>query len=280
MIIKEFAPAKLNLCLHVTGQRVDGYHLLDSLVAFADVGDHVVVEKSDTHATSLTVTGPMATGVPTDGSNLVYKAAALFPPHCATKITLHKTLPSAAGIGGGSADAAATLRAMARLWGLPLPGVDAQLSLGADVPICMDQTPKRMQGIGQDITAIPDMPNMAVVLANPMRPVPTGPVFHALTQKNNPPIMGDIPQHKTPAEFAGWLEKQRNDLQPPALQTCPIVGDVLAQLAHTAPLLARMSGSGGTCFALYETPDQATLAAQTIQSAQPGWWVRPGMLMR
>lgn len=269
-VIIQPAPAKVNLCLHVTGKRDDGYHLLDSLVVFADCGEWVSVAKAD--VTSLTVTGEGAADVPTDASNLVLQAAGLFPAECTTAISLHKALPVAAGLGGGSADAAATLRAMAQLWGLPVPDVDAQLTLGADVPVCMTQNPKRMQGIGEVVTDVKNLPALHMVLVNPRVPVPTGPVFQALQSTQNPGLP-EMPNSTMIGGWASWLQSCRNDLEPPAWALHPKVDLVLKTLSQGNPLLYRMSGSGGTCFVLTEDAGLAGLIAKDIKAAQPNWWV-------
>lgn len=276
MTISETAPAKVNLSLHVTGRRADGYHLLDSVVVFADISDRIDLRKAD--VTTLTVTGPLADGVPTDASNLVMQAAALFGAHCPTHITLHKHLPAAAGIGGGSADAAATLRAMAQLWDEPLPDMPSQLALGADVPVCVAGRSFRMQGIGDRLTALPRLPELGIVLANPMQGVPTGPVFTALTGVDNDGLPAAPQSWDRPTVFE-WLAMQRNDLQAPAIQICPAVQDVLDALNDARPALARMSGSGGTCFALFENRTQAESAASVIAKDHPNWWVQAGSVL-
>ncbi|MBK5934498.1 4-diphosphocytidyl-2-C-methyl-D-erythritol kinase [Rhodovulum imhoffii] len=268
MTVEAFAPAKINLTLHVTGRRADGYHLLDSLVVFADAGDRLICAPAE--GLSLMVTGPRAGGVPTDGRNLVLQAAALFDgPGVA--ITLEKNLPAAAGIGGGSSDAAATLRALAALLRRPLPAAEAVLALGADVPVCLCPRPVRMRGVGEVISAAPEMPRMGLVLVNPGVEVPTPVVFGALAEKTNPP-MPDLPGWNTAADLAGWLKVQRNDLESPARLHAPVIGDVLEALAATPGcLLARMSGSGATCFGIYGTQAAAQNAAQRLHGR---WWVQ------
>lgn len=264
--IRAFAPAKLNLCLHITDQLPSGYHALDSLVVFADVGDVITVSKSD--KMTLTITGPYGQGLTSDGENLVSRAAALFGDRCPTAITLVKNLPVSSGIGGGSADAAATLRAMAQLWGQHVPDVAAQLRLGADVPVCMHQTPVRMQGIGGEISTFRDVPELHLVLVNPNVAVSTPQVFSAITQKQNPDLSDVL---DTP--FLEWLGAQRNDMQVAASQLHPVIGDVIKSL--DGALLARMSGSGATCFGVYPTKKAATEAAQIIAQHHPDWWVKP-----
>ena len=266
-----FAPAKINLTLHVTGVRDDGYHLLDSLVAFAATGDRVTVREAE--ETRLTVTGPRAGGVPTDGSNLVLRAADLLPgPPVA--ITLEKHLPAAAGIGGGSADAAATLRALARLRGTAPPAPEEALRLGADVPACLVARPCRMSGIGEEIAEVPPLPPVWFVLANPGAPVATPEAFGALGRKDNASMPPELPHWPDAAAFARWLATQRNDLEDPARVLAPAVGVVLSRLAATEGcLLARMSGSGATCFGLYASAPEAEAAAASLRGMHAGWWI-------
>lgn len=265
-----FAPAKVNLCLHVTGQRADGYHLLDSLVAFADLGDRLTLTPSP--VLRLSVTGPLAAGVPTDGRNLALKAARLMGQ--GADITLEKHLPAAAGIGGGSSDAAAALRAMSDLTGWPLPPLKTLLKLGADVPVCLLAKGARMRGIGEqvDLAALPATP---ALLVNPRVEVPTPAVFAALTNKDNPPLPETLPTWPDPASLIAWLKTQRNDLQAPAIEAQPVIKDVLAALAATEAGLFRMSGSGATCFGVFEDAAARDRAAAHIARAQPGWWTQP-----
>ena len=268
-----FAPAKVNLALHVTGRRGDGYHLLDSIVVFAGAGDWLTLNASE--ALSLTVTGPRAAGVPADRRNLIWRAAELFPPGPGAAITLDKHLPHAGGIGGGSADAAAALCGLSDLWGLAMPGAEAILSLGADVPVCVAGCPMRMSGIGEVLTPLPPLPPLWLVLVNAGVEVPTGAVFSALARRENPALPA-LPTEgwADAAGFADWLCHTRNDLEPPAHAQVPVIGDVLDRLAaRPGCLMARMSGSGGTCFGLFGTESTAAEAAQAIAAAQPDWWV-------
>lgn len=273
-ITKVFAPAKVNLTLHVTGQRKDGYHLLDSLVMFADVGDRVTVMSAPKPL--FEVTGPRATGVPTDDTNLVVRAAALFdiPAH----IILSKYLPASAGIGGGSSDAAATILALSEITGdTCLP--EGVTDLGADVRVCLMRQAARMRGIGEDVIPCPGLPPLFAVLANPGIEVPTPAVFKALSNKANPPMPKRLPHGIKTREFIDWLASQRNDLEPPALSTAPVIADVLQALASLPEArLARMSGSGATCFALFETDKAAKGAAQLLSDQQPAWWIEPARL--
>ena len=274
MAIRRSAAAKINLCLHVVGQRADGLHDLQSAVAFLECGEWVELRKSE--RTELNILGPKAAELPVQDDNLILKAAALFPSNCQTEISLHKTMPVASGIGGGSADAAATLHAMAALWDLPLPDVAARVSLGADVPVCMGRAPVLMQGIGAQISPLGALPPLFACLVNPGRGLSTARVFEHLALKSNPPLE---PPPPVAAEFCAWLKRQRNDLQRPAVAAEPRIADVLEALDAQAPLLARMSGSGATCFALFETLAAAQDCAAAIQARQRSWWVASGALL-
>ena len=266
--VEEPAPAKINLALHVTGQRADGYHLLDSLVAFADVGDRVTVRPAA--RTSLRVTGPMADGVPAGAENAVLRAAALIG--VGAGITLDKHLPAAAGIGGGSSDAAATLRALARLAGIAVPG--DVLPLGADVPVCLLARVARMRGIGEAVEPVEGLPALDAVLVNPRLPVATPGVFARLKCRENAGMPEVFPRWRDGAECARWLAMQRNDLEAPARALCPEIGAVLDCLrAGAACALARMSGSGATCFGLYPDAGTAGTEAARIAAERPDWWV-------
>lgn len=269
----EPAPAKVNLCLHVTGQRADGYHLLDSLVVFAGVEDRVTARAD--RGFSLVIDGPEAFGITADSSNLVSRAAAAMGV-ADVALHLHKVLPVASGIGGGSADAAATLRALSRLTGRPLPPAPAVLALGADVPVCLAGRSTRMRGVGEVLTPLPPLPPCWIVLANPRVAVPTPRVFAALTSRSNPAVP-EPPATGWPnlAALAEWLrDRTRNDLAPAARTIAPVVAQVEAELSATqACAFARMSGSGATCFGLFPEASTATAAAAHLRSAYPGWWV-------
>jgi 4-diphosphocytidyl-2-C-methyl-D-erythritol kinase len=263
------APAKINLTLHVTGQRADGYHLLDSLVAFADLGDRLRVRPAA--EARLSVTGPMAEGVPVGPDNLVLRAAALMG--IAAEITLDKHLPAAAGIGGGSSDAAACLRALSLMSGQPVP--EDGLTLGADVPVCLLARAARMRGIGEVIAPVAGLPPLDAVLVNPGVPVSTPAIFRRLEKRDNPAMPEDLPAWPDAAALIDWLRTQRNDLQAPAVAEAAVVADVLREIEATQGCgLARMSGSGATCFGLYPDAGQATGAARAIGAVRPGWWVR------
>ncbi|MGB3407267.1 MAG: 4-(cytidine 5'-diphospho)-2-C-methyl-D-erythritol kinase [Jannaschia sp.] len=252
------APAKVNLSLHVTGRRMDGYHLLDSLVAFADIGDHLTVTPGD----GLTVTGPFAAGVPTDDTNLIRRALALAGVRRA--VTLDKRLPHPAGLGGGSSDAAAVLR----LVGANLT-LEEVLSLGADVPVCLLGRAARMEGIGEIVVPV-DLPRLSAVLVNPGVPAPTAEVFARLETRDNP-AMSAVPRFLKRLDLIRWIGQQRNDLEVAARNVQPIISEVLQALRASGAGLARMSGSGATCFGLY-ADDRAALSA-TSRLRRSGWWV-------
>ena len=273
--VKVFAPAKINLTLHITGQRADGYHLLDSLVCFADIGDHVSATPADAH--SLTLEGPEAKGLKGEGDNLVLRAAQLIAPDRGAALRLTKNLPVASGIGGGSADAAAALKALGQLFELNLPEASATLALGADVPACLTAQSLRMRGVGEIITPLPALPAAEIILINPRVAVSTPAVFAALEQKDNAPMSEKLPVWETLDEMAAWLDHQRNDLRPPAIAQQPVIEEVLSALRSTQACFVGMSGSGATCFALY--PKGAVEAASVLRNARPEWWVQAGALL-
>lgn len=284
--VVETAPAKINLTLHVTGRRDDGYHLLDSLVAFADVGDILTAAHCGT--VGLTLDGPFGARVPKGADNLVLKAAGLVAGGQDLAFTLDKRLPPASGIGGGSADAAAAIRAVLRLRSGDPAAVPARLAaldrgailgLGADLPVCLLSRPARMRGIGERLNHLP-FPEAPVLLVNPGIEAPTGAVFGALASPDNPPMPADLPRWADVGELAGWLAGQRNDLEAPARAIVPEIGTVLAALAvQPGALISRMSGSGATCFALFADIAAALRAGAAISRAHPRWWVAAGRLV-
>jgi 4-diphosphocytidyl-2-C-methyl-D-erythritol kinase len=276
----ESAPAKVNLFLHVGDRRADGYHDLTSLVVFSNVGDELTAEPHNELA--LEICGPFAASLDTSENNLVLRAARALQFQCAgmgrplqgAKLTLTKNLPLASGVGGGSADAAATLRTLNRLWALNL-AVDTlraiALTLGSDVPVCLDPKPQWMEGRGERLAPGPKLPELNLVLVNPKVEVPTAPVFLALKEKSGAARPGTPIVFSTARELSAWLTaKTRNDLQPPAIQIAPQIAIVLQALAQQPGcLIARMSGSGATCFALFETPGHANAAAAAMPAK---WW--------
>ncbi|HKR19511.1 MAG TPA: 4-(cytidine 5'-diphospho)-2-C-methyl-D-erythritol kinase [Stellaceae bacterium] len=280
------APAKLNLYLHVVGRRADGFHLLDSLVAFADIGDRVTV--SPAHNLNVAITGPFAAELsahdPTQ--NLVWRAAEALarelgrPP--GALIVLEKNLPIASGIGGGSSDAAATLMSLAALWDATLAPerlVALGATLGADVPICLVGQAAFVGGIGETIAPAPALPDAWVVLVNPRRELPTPDVYKSRQGPfGQPARFTHAPANA--AELAAILKQRRNDLGDAARAIVPEIDDVLATLAaRDGALLTRMSGSGATCFALFADEATAAAAAAHVRRAKSGWWVANGRLM-
>ena len=275
----EAAPAKVNLFLHVTGRRADGYHLLDSLAVFAEIGD--LVQASADEGLWLELAGPFGDGLRTVQDNLVMRAAralaGLRGVPARAHLRLVKELPVASGLGGGSADAAAALRALARLWAIePADGTTAA-GLGADVPVCLLGRAARMGGVGEVLTAAPGIPECGLLLVNPGAEVSTPAVFAARAggfsaPARLPPGWGDW------RAMAGDLAGLRNDLQAPAMALCPEIGEVLAAVAGLPGCgLARMSGSGATCFGLFA--DAAAAAAAAAALRRPGWWCWGGGLL-
>ena len=270
MTAHELAPAKVNLSLHVTGQRADGYHLLDSMVVFTQAGDLLEEVAPET---GLVIAGPEGAGLTTGPENLVSRAALLMGVS-EPALRLVKNLPVAAGIGGGSSDAAATLRLLARITGKPLPPMQEILALGADVPACLAGAPCRMQGIGEVLTLLPPLPPFWLVLVNPRVAVSTPQVFRSLNNRNNAPMPADLPHWPDVYALADWLHGQRNDLEAPARALAPVISQVLRALAENPDCaLARMSGSGATCFGIFPTEQAASAAAQMVQERHPDWWV-------
>ncbi|HEY5208054.1 MAG TPA: 4-(cytidine 5'-diphospho)-2-C-methyl-D-erythritol kinase [Stellaceae bacterium] len=277
-----FAPAKLNLYLHVTGRRADGLHYLDSLVAFADIGDEIQVAPAP--VTSLTVTGPFAAsldGAPRD--NLVWRAADALASrlgrHDGAAITLVKNLPVASGIGGGSSDAAACLRALAAMWNCPdrylLMAVAA--TLGSDVPACLVARPVWLGGIGDEVAPAAPLPACGIILVNPKIPLPTAAVYRVFGGEFSLRRRFNIPSDIF--EFSTILSDHDNDLTGAAIGLMPAIGAVLARLARADQcLLARMSGSGATCFALFPDHAAAIAAADTLRAERSNWWVAAATL--
>jgi 4-diphosphocytidyl-2-C-methyl-D-erythritol kinase len=270
----ELAPAKINLALHVLGRRADGFHELDSIVAFAQIGDRLSFAAADEW--ELEIVGPFAPSLSIGGENLVLRAARAFAeayPETGRKysITLEKNLPIAAGIGGGSADAAACLRALAAFAGVNDATTLAAIAamIGSDVPVCLARRTCRMRGLGERIDILETVPQMPAVLVNPGIALSTGDVFARLALR---------PGRKA---FAGLGEGRplascRNDLTGSALALAPVVGKVLAALrAEPGVDFARMSGSGATCFGIFASPEAAKEAAQRIADNHPQWWVVP-----
>lgn len=282
--VETFAAAKVNLYLQVVGRRADGYHLLDSLVAFAGVGDRLLLRPSDD--LSLHIDGPNAGALAVEPDNMVLKAAralaaaAGVPAKAA--ITLTKRLPVASGIGGGSADGAAALRGLCRLWGISPDETELTrigLALGADLPVCLVGRPTQMSGIGEILTAAPPLPPAWLVLVNPGVGLSTPAVFKARTAAFSVPApLTDAPGDAV--ALAGALASRRNDLTEPAVRLAPVIGDMLKAVAAEADcLLARMSGSGATCFGLFADQETAEAAARHLAVGHAAWWVAAAPLV-
>jgi 4-diphosphocytidyl-2-C-methyl-D-erythritol kinase len=278
LLLTELAPAKVNLFLHIVGRRADGYHLLDSLAMFPGAADRLMAGHAPSLA--LTVTGPFGDGLDAGPDNLVLRAARVLAERsgvtAGAALVLDKRLPVASGIGGGSADAAATLRLLSRLWSISLPdGVlrELALGLGADVPICMAGQAARMGGVGDQLSPAPALPPFGAMLVNPGVAVFTPEVFRTRTG----PFSGKafLPRSwPDAANMARDLSALANDLEAPALRLCPAVGDVLAWLrAQPGCLLARMSGSGATCFGVFRDGRAASAVADRVPLP---WWAWGG----
>jgi 4-diphosphocytidyl-2-C-methyl-D-erythritol kinase len=278
--LTEIARAKVNLTLRVLGRRPDGYHELESLVAFADIGDVVTLDVGA--PAGVTVSGPFAHAIA--GENITERTlrriAEVAPTLRIGAVGIEKRLPVAAGIGGGSADAAAVLRALRRADPGPASAVDwpaLAATLGADVPVCLASTAQFMWGAGRETVCLPALPPLPAVLVNPGVPLATAEVFGAL---NATPVPVRVEPPPVPGPFSdvtsvcAYLRASGNDLEPPARALCPQIGQVLAALAaETGVSVARMSGSGATCFAIFETATEAEAAAGRLSARNPGWWV-------
>lgn len=290
--LMEEGRAKVNLTLRVVGRRVDGYHDLESVVAFADCADRLSLTPGD--SLDLNTIGPLANDCGEGADNLVLRAAQLLgervPGLCVGEFVLDKVLPVAAGIGGGSADAAAALRLLARLNGLAFDDprlMEVAVLTGADVPVCLASRACDMTGVGETLLPL-SLPELPCVMVNPRVAVATRDVFHALGLRNGELLVGatDVIQAEAwpdaGASMGDWIEALSagyNDLEAPAMRIHPVIGEVLTALAAAdGARLARMSGSGATCFAIFEHATAAQRAAQQIGRQHPKWWVHAGAL--
>ena len=288
----EYGRAKVNLTLRVIGRRVDGYHDLESVVAFADCADRLALTPGS--ELTLETTGPLANACGATSDNLVLKAARLLAERVDNlalgAFTLDKVLPVAAGIGGGSADAAAALRLLARLNGLAADDARIQqvaLKTGADVPVCLASRACDMTGVGETLLPL-SLPQLPAVLVNPRVPVATKDVFAALGLRSGELRVGVTDVIRAPAwpdqgaSVGDWVKVLAgvpNDLEPPALRVQPVIADVLSALrSGPGAQLARMSGSGATCFAIFSSASDAQTAAARISAEHPAWWVHAGEL--
>jgi 4-diphosphocytidyl-2-C-methyl-D-erythritol kinase len=292
-VLSDEARAKVNLTLRVNGRRSDGYHDLESVVAFADCADRLTLTPGSD--LNLRMTGPLAQACGDTSDNLVLKAARLLaervPNMKAGSFSLDKVLPVAAGIGGGSADAAAALRLLAQLNGLALDDpriIEVAKLTGADVPVCVNSLGCVMTGVGETLQPL-SLPKIPCVMVNPGVPVATKDVFNALGLRNGELLVGAtdvlLQNRSWPDEEASledWVEAlaaSSNDLEAPAMRVQPVISEVIAALnATNGAWLARMSGSGATCFAIYENTAEAGRAAEKLRRDHPGWWVHAGTL--
>lgn len=277
----EVARAKVNLYLHVRGRQPEGYHTLESFVVFPAIGD--LVEADPATALTLSVSGPFGDGLSTGVDNLTLAAAKALSdrmtaegdgPGAALRLT--KNLPVAAGIGGGSADAGAALRLLSRLWpNAPIDQLeDIAFALGADAPMCLVQRPALISGVGERMAPPPPFPAFWMVLINPMQPLSTAAVFGALAQRENPAGPPPPARFSDLGHLTSWLSTCRNDLELPARALRPAIGHCLSALTWRPECrLARMSGSGATCFGMFATEAEALSAVNEIRGAEPSWWV-------
>jgi 4-diphosphocytidyl-2-C-methyl-D-erythritol kinase len=281
--VRVFAPAKINLFLHVGEKRSDSFHDLQSLVVFAGVGDDLSFSAAD--ELSLSLDGPFAAALTHDPDNLVLRAGRALAHKASVpanaKITLSKNLPVASGIGGGSADAAAALRGLSLLWDLQISSnelLEIAATIGSDVPVCVSSTPAWMEGRGEHVTQIRQLPEVAMVLVNPGVAVSTAQVFSGLRTRRGVDMV-------KPLSFSSWsvlldfLTQTSNDLEAPAGEAQPVIREVLDALRKVpGALLSRMSGSGATCFALFDSDADAKLAERRLATDHPAWWVRATMI--
>ena len=269
MTIFETAYAKINLALHVRRRREDGYHELETLFAFVDFGDRLTATPA--LRDELHVTGEFAGGLEDPFGNIVAKALNFLPHGHSWRVTIDKRLPVAAGLGGGSADAGAVFRMVERSYGLPDNWLEKAAKLGADVPACVKSVACIGTGTGTELAPLEnDLAGLWALLVNPRRPLATGPVFKAWDTIDRGPLSA--------GSARAIAQAGRNDLATPAQALCPPIGEVLAALATTRPWLTRMSGSGATCFGLYESEAEAVAAQVQLASAHPDWWYATGAL--
>ncbi|HEX3942968.1 MAG TPA: 4-(cytidine 5'-diphospho)-2-C-methyl-D-erythritol kinase [Rhizomicrobium sp.] len=282
-MIRELAPAKINLFLHAGNRRADGYHDIESLVVFASVGDELTFEEAD--ELSLNIEGPFASTLAQGPDNLVLRAARRFGEQAQieprVQITLTKNVPVASGIGGGSSDAAATFRGLSRMW----PGRtnlqalwDIGGDIGSDVPVSVLPGCWWMTGRGERFANVGELGTFDALLVNAGVPVSTAAIYDALRERTGVGRIARPQRFRTISELAEYLASARNDLEPPARALAPVIGEQLEALTGTRALLARMSGSGATCFGIYPDAVSAQAAAHTIAEQHPNWWLAPTRL--
>ncbi len=287
--VTEPAPAKITLFLHVTGRRADGYHLLSSNVVFTDIGDRLALAPAPDGGLSLALDGPFGPALAAEPDNLVLRAARLLADRLGVvpeaRMTLTKVLPVASGIGGGSADAAAALRGLNRLWGGGLPAAtlaEMAQALGADVKVCLYSESAHMAGVGEVLNRGPAVAGIGVLLANPGAHVPTPTVFKARTGPFSQPDPLPVAPALDGGGLAAALATRRNDLQAPAMSLHPVIGDLVSAVAGLPGCRhAGMSGSGATCFGLFDDRGRADAARQALSAAwpAPGLWCQAGVLL-
>jgi 4-diphosphocytidyl-2-C-methyl-D-erythritol kinase len=275
--LREPAPAKINLFLHAGEKRDDGFHALQSLAVFARIGD--VLEFASADDLSLSITGPFAAGLSGGDDNLILRAARALAGDRGAAIKLEKNLPVASGIGGGSADAAAALRGLRRLWNLSLDDaalVKLAAALGSDVPVCVASAPAWMEGRGEIMTPLGFLPPLSLLLVNPGVAVSTKSVFAALVKHSGTAMDLRNTRPRTIADLLAFLGQTSNDLEVPAIMIQPVIGEVLAALrALPSVLFARMSGSGATCFAIFLDDESSVRAGDDLGARYPDWWIAP-----
>ena len=261
--------------MQIVGQKSNGFHLLDSIVAFTEFGDKLSFKKSKN--LELTVQGHFSDQIPVDNSNLILQAAellrTLYKIKTGAHITLVKNLPPSAGLGGGSSDAAAAIRGLSRLWGTDLPEIHDLMPIGSDLPVCINQKTQHMQGFGEVLNEINTFPNLPILLVNPLKKVSTQTVFHMLKNKKNPPLPQYEKLFKTKKDCIEWLLLQRNDLTEPAVSVEPVISDVLRLISNQFSVKkVSMSGSGATCFGVFENKHDCDLAMKKVRRERPEWW--------
>ena len=273
--MEEKASAKVNLCLQIVGQKSNGFHLLDSIVGFTEFGDHLSFKKSD--EIELTLKGAFSDQIPVDKSNLIFKAAELLRTinniKTGAHITLTKNLPPSAGLGGGSSDAAAAIRGLSRLWGTDLPDISDLMKIGSDLPVCINQKTQHMKGFGEVLEEINTFPNLPILLVNPLKKVSTQTVFRMLKNKKNPPLSKYEKLFQAKKDWINWLLLQRNDLIEPAVTAEPVISEVLRLISKQISVeKVSMSGSGATCFGIFENKHDCDLAMKRVRLERPDWW--------
>ena len=270
--LQALSRVKVNLYLHIIGKRADGYHNLDSLVAFPEIGDEILVSPSN--SINLKITGKSKKEL-NEKENLILKAIKLLKNRkMGADIHLIKETPISAGLGGGSSNAAVTLKLLSKLWNVPLPPINELVLLGADIPVCMDWRLQRMQGIGEKNSFVVSPDSLWIVLLNNGDRVPTSTVFQSVTQNEFSGLV-NIPRLNEKNIFINFLKSTSNDLEKAAIRNFPIIDDLINSLNLTSGcLVARMSGSGSTCFGLYEKKDEAEKAKKHLLNKFPNAWIK------